>query len=267
MLTYPEIDPDIFSIGFLTVRWYGMMYVGGFVLGWVLARKRAVRSYSPIKPAQVDDLVFYMMLGVIIGGRVGYCLVYGWDEMARDALYIFKIWKGGMSFHGGLVGVLTAMWLYGRSLGKTMWQITDFVAPLCPLGLGLGRVGNFINNELWGKPTDVPWGFKIGNEVLHPSQLYEALLEGFVLFVILWWFSARQRPYMAVSAMFLLWYGIFRFFIEFYRVPDAHLSEDAGYLGFGWITMGQVLSAPMILAGLTMLIIAYRNRTPQKEAA
>ena len=267
MLTYPEIDPDIFSIGFLTVRWYGLMYVAGFVLGWVLARKRAVRSYAPIKPAQVDDLVFYMMLGVIIGGRVGYCLVYGWDEMARDVFYIFKIWKGGMSFHGGLVGVLTAMWLYGRSLGKTMWHITDFVVPLCPLGLGLGRVGNFINNELWGKPTDVPWGFKVGNAVLHPSQLYEALLEGLVLFVILWLFSARQRPYMAVSAMFLLWYGIFRFFIEFYRVPDAQLSEDAGYLGFGWITMGQVLSAPMILAGLSMLIIAYRNRMPQREGA
>lgn len=266
MLTYPNIDPVIFSIGPLTVRWYGLMYVVGFLLGWLMARGRARRSYSPIKPAQVDDLVFYVMLGVILGGRIGYCLVYGWDEMARNPLYIFMIWKGGMSFHGGLVGVLTAMWLYGRSLGKTMWQITDFVAPLCPLGLGFGRIGNFINGELWGKPTDVAWGFKVGNQVLHPSQLYEALLEGVLLFVILWWFSAKRRPYMAVSAMFLFWYGVFRFFIEFYRVPDAHMSEDAGYLALGWITMGQVLSVPMMLAGLIMLVMAYRKRTARGEA-
>lgn len=264
MLTYPHIDPVIFSIGPISVRWYGLMYVIGFILGWLLARKRAVRSFAPVKPEQVDDLVFYAMLGVIIGGRVGYCLVYGWGEMARDPLYVFKIWKGGMSFHGGLVGVLVAMWLFGRTLGKTMWQITDFMAPFCPLGLGFGRIGNFINSELWGKPTDVPWGFKVGGEVLHPSQLYEALLEGFVLFAILWWFSARKRPYMAVSAMFLLWYGIFRFFIEFYRVPDVQMSENAGYLAFGWVTTGQVLSTPMIIAGVTMLIMAYRRR-PNRE--
>ncbi len=266
MLTYPDIDPDIFSIGPLTVRWYGLMYVIGFVLGWLMARQRAEKSYSPIKPAQVDDLVFYVMLGVIIGGRVGYCLIYGWGEMAADPLYIFKIWKGGMSFHGGFVGVLIAMWLYGRTLGKTMWQMVDFMAPFCPLGLGFGRIGNFINGELWGKPTDVPWGFEVGGQVLHPSQLYEALFEGLVLFLIVWWFSAKQRPYMAVSAMSVMWYGIFRFFIEFYRVPDAHLSDDGGYLGFGWITMGQVLSVPMILAGLTMLILAYRNQSAPGDA-
>ncbi|MFQ5546689.1 MAG: prolipoprotein diacylglyceryl transferase [Woeseia sp.] len=265
MIDYPQFDPVIFSIGFLKVRWYGMMYVLGFVIGWILARKRAARSHAPVNTAQTDDLVFYMMLGVIIGGRTGYCLVYGWDEMADDLLYIFKIWEGGMSFHGGLAGVLVAMWLYGRSLGRTMWQMTDFVAPLCPLGLGFGRIGNFINNELWGKPTDAPWGFRVGDEVLHPSQLYEALLEGLVLFVIVWWFSAKRRPYMAVSAMFLLWYGVFRVFIEFYRVPDAHLSEDGGYLAFGWITMGQVLSVPMIVAAITMLIMAYRPK-PEEAA-
>ena len=187
--------------------------------------------------------------------------------MANDVLYIFKIWKGGMSFHGGLVGVMVAMWLYGRSLGKTMWQMTDFMAPFCPLGLGFGRVGNFINGELWGKPTDLPWGFKVGGEVLHPSQLYEALLEGPVLFLIVWWFSAKQRPYMAVSAMFALWYGIFRFFIEFYRVPDAHMSDEAGYLALGWVTTGHLLSVPMILASLIMLIMAYRHHTPEGEAA
>jgi len=267
MLTYPEIDPDILSIGFLTVRWYGLMYLAGFVAAWLLARKRSVKSYSPIKFAQVDDLMFYAMLGVIIGGRIGYCIVYGWDEIGKDVFYIFKIWEGGMSFHGGLVGVLTAMWLYGRIIGRTMWQVTDFVAPLCPLGLGFGRIGNFINNELWGKPTDMPWGFKVGTVVLHPSQLYEALLEGLVLFVILWWFSAKQRPYMAISGMFLLWYGIFRFAVEFYRMPDVHLSEDAGYLALGWVTMGQVLSMPMILVGFTILIISYRNRITQEAVA
>ncbi|MCH7898576.1 MAG: prolipoprotein diacylglyceryl transferase, partial [Proteobacteria bacterium] len=179
MLTYPEIDEVIFSIGFLKIRWYGLMYVIGFVLAWWLAKRRCTRSDSPVTGEQVDDLVFYAMLGVIAGGRVGYCLVYGWDELISDPLYLFKITEGGMSFHGGLAGVLIAMWLYGRKLGKTMWQITDFVAPLVPLGLGFGRIGNFINGELWGKPTDVPWAFNINGVGLHPSQLYEAILEGF----------------------------------------------------------------------------------------
>jgi len=258
MLTYPDIDPDIFSVGPLTVGWYGLMYVIGFVLGWLMARQRAEKSYSPIKPAQVDDLVFYVMLGVIIGGRVGYCLIYGWGEMAADPLYIFKIWKGGMSFHGGFVGVLIAMWLYGQTLGKTMWQMVDFLAPFCPLGLGFGRIGNFINGELWGKPTDVPWAFNINGVGLHPSQLYEALLEGLVLFVILWWYSSTKRPYMAVSGMFLLVYGAFRFIVEFYRVPDAHLD----YLALGWVTMGQVLSLPMIGLGGIMLFMAWRGSQP-----
>jgi phosphatidylglycerol:prolipoprotein diacylglycerol transferase len=169
-----------------------------------------------------------------------------------------------MSFHGGLAGVLIAMWLYGRKLGNTMWQMTDFVAPLVPLGLGFGRIGNFINGELWGKPTDVPWafnvpdevfaGFRVGDEVLHPTMLYEAALEGLVLFVILWWFSSKERPYMAVSGLFLLLYGMFRFYIEFYRVPDAHI----GYLFADWVTMGQLLSTPMIIAGALLLYLAYR---------
>jgi phosphatidylglycerol:prolipoprotein diacylglycerol transferase len=150
---------------------------------------------------------------------------------------------------------MLAMWLYGRKIGARMWQMTDFVAPLVPLGLGFGRIGNFINGELWGKPTDVAWAFNINGVGVHPSQLYEALLEGLVLFVILWTYSAKQRPYMAVSGMFLMCYGIFRFYIEFYRVPDAHLD----YLALGWVTMGQVLSVPMILLGAGILIVAYRN--------
>ena len=211
---------------------------------------------------QVDDLIFYGMLGVIIGGRVGYCLVYGWDDLISDPLYLFKITDGGMSFHGGLAGVMIAMWWYGRKIGKTIWHILDFIAPMVPLGLGPGRIGNFINNELWGSETTVAWGVLVQGQVRHPSQLYEAALEGLVLFVILWWYSAKPRPYMAVSALFLLLYGVFRFFVEFYRVPDAHL----GHLALDWVTMGQVLSAPMILAGAVMLGIAYAQ-DKKKEAA
>jgi len=263
MLTYPEIDPVIFSIGFVKVRWYGLMYVIGFLVGWWLARRRSQRSDSPVTPEQVDDLVFYAMLGVIVGGRVGYAVVYGWSQLTSDPLYLVRITEGGMSFHGGLVGVMTAMWLYGRKLGHSIWRMTDFIAPMVPLGLGFGRIGNFINGELWGKPTDVPWGFLVNGQVLHPSQLYEALLEGFVLFAILWLYSSKPRPYLAVSGLFLLLYGIFRFVVEFWRVPDAHLN----YLALGWVTMGQILSLPMIIAGLVLLIMAYRSGTDAKARA
>ena len=263
MLTYPEIDPVIFSIGFLKIRWYGLMYVIGFLFAWWLAKRRCKRSDSPINSEQVDDLLFYGMLGVIIGGRLGYALVYGWSQLTSDPLYLFRITEGGMSFHGGLVGVMTAMWLHGRKLGHSIWRMTDFIAPMVPLGLGFGRIGNFINGELWGKPTNVPWGFLVNGQVLHPSQLYESILEGFLLFAILWWYSAKPRPYLAVSGLFLFLYGAFRFFVEFYRVPDAH----PGYLAFGWVTMGQVLSLPMVLAGAVMLIMAYRStRTVEAKA-
>jgi len=263
MLTYPEIDPIIFSIGPLAIRWYGLMYVLGFVGAWMLARKRSQQSWSIIKLEQVDDLIFYGMLGVIVGGRLGYSLFYGWEYWSQDPLYVFKITQGGMSFHGGLIGVMTAMWLYGRRvLGANMWQVIDFVAPIVPVGLGTGRIGNFINGELWGKPTDLPWAFNINGVGLHPSQLYEALLEGLILFAILWIFSARQRPRMAVSGMFLLCYGVMRFGIEFVRVPDA----DFGYLALGWVTMGQILTAPMILFGAVLLFLAYR-KNPTRGAA
>ncbi|MGI9249002.1 MAG: prolipoprotein diacylglyceryl transferase [Woeseiaceae bacterium] len=263
MLTYPEIDPVIFSIGFLKIRWYGLMYVIGFLFAWWLARRRCRHQDSPINSEQVDDLIFYGMLGVIIGGRVGYALVYGWSQLTSDPLYLFRITEGGMSFHGGLAGVMTAMWLYGRKLGHSIWRMTDFVAPIVPLGLGFGRIGNFINGELWGKPTDVPWGFLVNGQVLHPSQLYEAILEGFLLFAILWFYSAKPRPYLAVSGMFLLFYGVFRFIVEFYRVPDAH----PGYLALGWVTMGQVLSLPMVIAGAILLFMAYRSASTAEAKA
>jgi phosphatidylglycerol---prolipoprotein diacylglyceryl transferase len=262
MLPYPDIDPVIFAIGPLKIRWYGLMYVIGFVVGWWLARIRAERSDSPIRPPQVDDLVFYSMLGVIIGGRVGYALVYGWDNLTSDPLYIFKITEGGMSFHGGLLGVLGALWIYGRRTGTGLFEITDFFAPLVPPGLFFGRIGNFINGELWGKPTDVAWSFDVNGIGRHPSQLYEALLEGVVLFVILWVYSSKPRPTMAVSGLFLLCYGAFRFFVEFFRLPDEHL----GYLAFGWVTMGQVLSTPMILLGALLLAMAYRGQARRAAA-
>lgn len=255
MLTYPHFDPVIFSFGVVKVHWYGLMYVLAFVFAWWLARTRSTKPGSPIEPEQVDDLIFYGMLGVIVGGRLGYSVVYGWDQFISDPWYIFKITEGGMSFHGGLVGVIIALWLFGRRIGKPFMDVTDFVVPIVPLGLGFGRIGNFINGELWGKPTDVAWSFNINGVGLHPSQLYEALLEGLALFMILWWFSSRLRPRMAVSGMFLLCYGIFRFFIEFYRVPDAHLS----YLALGWVTMGQVLTVPMIVVGLAMLFLGFRQ--------
>jgi phosphatidylglycerol:prolipoprotein diacylglycerol transferase len=258
MLELPTIDPVIFSIGPVAVRWYGLMYVLGFLATWWLARHRCTRPDSPVTPVQVDDLVFYGMLGVILGGRLGYTLVYGWDEIAADPLYVLKIWKGGMSFHGGLVGVMVAMWLYGRSIGNTMMRMTDFVAPFVPIGLGLGRIGNFINGELWGRETDVPWAFNVNGSALHPTQLYEALLEGLVLFVLLYAYSAKPRPYRAVSGLFLLLYGVFRFVVEFYRVPDAHMG-DGGYLAWGWLTTGQLLCLPMIVGGIVLLALAYRR--------
>lgn len=261
MIPYPDMDPVIFAIGPVAVRWYGLMYLIGFAIAWLLARHRAKQPEFGWKVEWVDDLIFYGALGLIVGARVGYMLFYGWETLADDPLALFKIWQGGMSFHGGLLGVLVAVWLYGRRIGKGLWQTTDFVVPLAPLGLFFGRMGNFINGELWGKPTDVPWAFVVNGVPRHASQLYEGILEGLVLFTLLWLYSARRPPTMAVSGAFLLGYGTFRFLIEFVRLPDAQL----GYLAFGWVTMGQVLSTPMILAGLVLLALAYRR--PRAETA
>jgi phosphatidylglycerol:prolipoprotein diacylglycerol transferase len=258
LFVYPDFDPIALQLGPVRVTWYGLMYLGGFALGWLGARTRAKRPGSPIASTQVDDLVFYVALGVIIGGRVGYMLFYNFGGLLENPLSLVAVWEGGMSFHGGLIGVLVAMWLFGRRIGQTFFAVADFLAPWAAPGIGLGRIGNFINGELWGKPTDpdAPWAVIVDGTALHPSQLYEAFLEGVVLFVVLWWYSAKPRPRMAVSGLFLLLYGIFRFAVEFVRLPDEHL----GYLYFGWVTKGQELSAPMIVLGALLLIVAYRRK-------
>lgn len=257
MILYPEFDPVALHIGPLAVRWYGITYLVGFAAAWYLARRRAVRPGSPITVLQVDDLIFYAALGVILGGRIGYMLFYGFDQIVANPLNLFRIWEGGMSFHGGLLGVMGAMWLYSRRLKQTFFAVMDFVAPLVPIGLGTGRIGNFINGELWGAPTTVPWAFIVNGQARHPSQLYEAALEGLALFVIVWLYSAKPRPTRAVAAVFLIGYGVFRFSVEFFRLPDAHI----GYLAFGWLTMGQLLTLPMLLLGCLILWFAYRGES------
>ncbi|MEM8984615.1 MAG: prolipoprotein diacylglyceryl transferase [Pseudomonadota bacterium] len=252
MLTYPEIDEIAFSID---VRWYGLMYLAGFACAWYLATLRARRPNALLTVEQVGDFIFYGAIGVIAGGRLGYVLFYGLDQWADDWLFPIKINEGGMSFHGGLLGVITAMLIFARQNKVAPWRLLDFLAPVVPPGLFFGRIGNFINNELWGKQTTLPWGFKVGGVVKHPSQLYEALLEGLVLFLILWFYSSKPRPTRAVSGLFLIGYGTFRLLIEFVRIPDAHL----GYLAFGWLTMGHLLSLPMVLFGAYLIVTAYRS--------
>jgi phosphatidylglycerol:prolipoprotein diacylglycerol transferase len=265
LFTYPNFDPVAISIGPLDVRWYGLMYLVGFTLGWLGARSRAKQPGSRIRPEHVDDIVFYIALGAIVGGRIGYMFVYGTNELLADPASIIRVWEGGMSFHGGLVGVLIAMWLYGRHIGQPFFAVTDFIAPWVPAGLFAGRIGNFINGELWGKTTspDAPWAVIVDGEPRHASMLYEAFLEGIVLFLVLWIYTRKPRPTMAASGLFLLVYGVGRFAVEFVRVPDPQL----GYLALGWVTMGQVLSAPMIVAGIVLLVLAYRRREPVPATA
>ena len=255
MFTYSEIDPIALQLGPLAVRWYGLMYVIGILGGWWLGRVQARRPWSKLTEQQVDDMVTWIALGVILGGRVGSVLFYNFGDFIGDPLMLFRIWEGGMSFHGGFLGVLLAMWLYGRRIGVGFWNLTDFIAPLVTIGLGAGRIGNFINGELWGKVTDVPWAVVVNGTPRHASQLYEALLEGLVLFLILWIYAAKERPRMAVSGLFLICYGIFRFSVEFVRLPDAHI----GYMAWGWLTRGQILTVPMIIWGIALIILAYRK--------
>ena len=256
MLTYPNIDPIAVKIGPVAVHWYGLMYLVGFAAAWWLGRRRAGQDWRGWRPPEIDDLIFYAAVGVVLGGRLGYVLFYDFAHFLDDPVRLVKVWEGGMAFHGGLIGVLTAMVFFARKRHRTFFQVTDFVAPLVPIGLAAGRLGNFINGELWGKASDLPWAMILpgaGPIGRHPSQLYQGLLEGVVLFLTLWIFSSRARPRMAVSGLFLTCYGVFRCLVEFVRLPDAHL----GYLAWDWLTMGQVLSLPMIAAGAWLLAAAY----------
>lgn len=282
MFNYPSIDPVIFSVGPVAVHWYGLMYVIGFGAAWILARRRAAQPISTWTPIEVDDLIFYSAIGVILGGRIGWLLFYGLEQVLADPWMMVQIWKGGMSFHGGLLGVIASVAWFAHRRKRRIFDVLDFLAPLPGLGILAGRIGNFINGELWGKQTTSLLAVVLDasalqgdqrNQVLslcnrlnvdpcvvqvHASQLYQGLLEGLLVFLVLWFYTATPRPRFAPSAVFLIGYGICRFLVEFVRIPD----ENRGYLFFGWVTMGQILSAPMILGGVALLVVAYRRAQP-----
>lgn len=251
MLNYPIIDPVIFSIGPLQLRWYGLMYLLGFLAVYILGKRRCKYPWSPLKSHEIEDLVFYGALGAIIGGRLGYVFFYGFDYFLHDPFWLIRIWEGGMAFHGGLLGVVFSLYLYSKKIGKSFSSLCDFVVPLAPIGLGLGRVANFINGELFGRQTDAPWGMIFPTDPLlqqrHPSQLYQFFFEGIVLFLLLYSISRKEKPPWFMSALFLIGYGLIRFSIEFFREPDSDLF-------FEWMTRGQFLSVPMILIGAIMLL-------------
>ena len=255
MIVLKGFDPVALRLGPISVRWYGLAYVAGFLTGWGLGRWRASRPGSGWTPNEFDDLLSWLMVGVVLGGRLGYALFYAPAQYLADPLSIFEIWHGGMSFHGGMLGVLAALWWHGRRSGRGFLSTGDFVAPLVPPGLFFGRLANFVNGELWGRATDVPWAMVFpdpssGGLPRHPSQLYEAGLEGLVLFTALWVFSSRPRRAGQVGGLFLTLYGLFRFSLEFVREPDIQL----GLVGFGWLSMGQLLSLPMVALGLWLLL-------------
>ena len=261
MLVHPNFDPVAISLGPIAIRWYGLMYLVGFAISYWLGRLRIARATSGrVTVPTLDDLLFLCVLGVVLGGRLGYVLFYKPAYYFSHPLEIFAVWQGGMSFHGGFLGVLLAIGWVARKRGLRWLELTDFFAPLAPLALAAGRIGNFINGELPGRVTDVPWGMLFrgaGPLPRHPSQLYQFALEGVLLFVILWLYSAKPRPRGALTGAFLLGYGVFRFGVEYFREPDDFLGLLALKL-----SMGQWLSAPMVLIGIGMLVWAWR--TPQK---
>lgn len=264
MLTYPQIDPVALSIGPLEIHWYGITYLVAFAGFWFFARLKTRQAHVNWSYEQIDDLLFYGALGVVIGGRLGYTLFYNFDYFIHDPLILFQIQKGGMSFHGGLLGVLFAMWLFARKNNKDFFAVTDFIAVMVPFGLAAGRIGNFINAELWGRPTDLPWAMIFPTDPFglprHPSMLYEFLLEGVVLFIILWFYSSRPRPQKAVSGLFLVCYSTFRILVEFVRQPDAQMG-NGGFIAGHWLTMGMILSLPMFLFGIYLIRTAYKNES------
>jgi phosphatidylglycerol---prolipoprotein diacylglyceryl transferase len=260
VIAFPNIDPVAIDLGVLKIHWYGITYVIGILMAWVLLNNRGSLEFWNVNNEQVSDLIFYSMVGIIAGGRLGSVFFYNFSYYIQHPIEIFYIQQGGMSFHGGLLGVFVAVWFFTRKYNFSYFKILDFIAPVVPIGLGFGRIGNFINGELWGSPSDLPWAMifpdpAAGGVARHPSQLYEAILEGLVLFIILWWFSSSPKPVKAISGLFLIGYGVFRFMVEFVRIPDQHI----GYLAFDWLTMGQLLSLPMIILGMILIYIAYRK--------
>lgn len=273
---YPNIDPIILSLGPVAIRWYGLAYLAAFGVCWWLGNRQTERRFPDWTHQQVSDVVFYGALGAVLGGRLGYALFYGFDSFLRDPMFLLRIWDGGMAFHGGLVGTAVALWWFGRKTGKTAWQVGDFVAPLVPIGLGFGRLGNFANTELPGRMTESAWGlvYPCSADAIrsinplcsgawetfarHPSPLYQAFAEGVVLFAFVWWVAARPRPSGMISGAFLTGYGVLRFVTERFREPDGHL----GFIAFDWLTMGQLLSLPMVIVGI--LIVAWAKRSAAK---
>lgn len=269
MLTFPQINPVALQLGPIAIHWYGLTYLAAFALFMLLARARLHHQpYASItgpgawSKRDVEDMLFLGVVGVIVGGRLGYCLFYKPGYYLVNPLEIFFVWQGGMSFHGGMLGVIASQWWFARSRHKPFWEVMDFIAPCVPTGLAAGRIGNFINGELWGRPADasLPWAMVFphsGSTIArHPSQLYQFLLEGLLLFIILWLYARKERKQAQVAAVFLIGYGAFRFAAEYFREPDAHL----GVLAFN-MTMGQWLCVPMIFAGVLLWVWA-ETRTP-----
>ena len=280
MLAYPQFDPVAFTlfesltlfgktIGPVQVHWYGLMYLFGFAACWSLGMYRSRRQDLVVYARQMDDLLFYVAMGVVLGARVGYVLFYQFSHFITEPLMIVRVWEGGMSFHGGLLGVVVAVMLYCRKANQNFFDVIDFFAPFVPVALGLGRLGNFIGGELYGRATDVPWAMVFPKDPLqlarHPSQLYQLCFEGIVLFAILFWFSRKPRPRAAVCSLFVLLYGVARFGVEFVRQPDAQIH----FLLFGWMTRGQMLCIPMLLIGGGVFIWAMKRQKygPGKSVA
>lgn len=258
MLIYPHMNPVAFQVGSLRVFWYGIMYLLSFLLGWILIAYRVKKTHSAWSSQQIADLIFYIAIGVVAGGRLGYMLFYDFSDFIHQPWIILKTWEGGMSFHGGLIGVILAITIFSKKHHRPWFSISDLIAPIVPIGLGAGRIGNFVNTELMGRITHIPWGMIYpggGPFPRHPSPLYEFFFEGVVLFLILWFFSLKPRPRMAVSGLFLVNYGIFRCFCELFRQPDPQY----GFIFSNWLTMGQLLSFPMIIIGIILFITAYVN--------
>jgi phosphatidylglycerol:prolipoprotein diacylglycerol transferase len=275
-----QIDPIALELGPLSIHWYGITYLVAFGVGWWLGQVRLRAGRLPVSADAWSDLAFWIMLGVVVGGRFGYLLVYGWKDWIEDPLVLFKLWQGGMSFHGGLVGVMCAVWYWSVKQKLAFWDVLDFVAPLVPTGIVAVRIGNFIGGELWGRKTDMPWGVvfpnalpqafpsqeallaawragELAGEARHPSQLYHAALEGLALFLVLWWFTSRPRPRYAACGVFAVGYAVCRIAVEFFREPDRHI----GFLAGGWLTMGMVLCVPLALVGIALLLLSRRSPT------